>query len=213
MAITVKCDCGKRTIVSDALAGKMMRCPGCGNEVAAAANAGGKRGAKAGRSGPALEISGGQKLLLGSVGGVLLLGAGFYFGPMQVWSKWKDLQPKAAHNIQDLVMDSLKEHMKNEDLDPMDRRRQPVVETADVNFFEPYLAFSMPDTIAFIGKSNQGTFSGNYNLHTGEIDATVYYGGYSVAGMVDVKRPKGSFHLVGHMAGDKPDMEIDGKKI
>lgn len=202
-------------MVSDALAGKMMRCPGCGKEVSVVRGGAGKgnAGAKAPRAGPAFELSGGQKLLIAVVGGLFLLGAGFFFGPMRVWSQWSDLKSKATQNVQDLVIDSLREKMKEEMLDPMSRRRQPVVESSDISFFEPYLAFSMPDTVAFVGKSNQGTFSGNYNVRTGEVDGNVSYGGYTVAGLVDVKRSEGNFHLVGRMVGDKPDMEIDGKKI
>lgn len=215
MGINVLCGCGKRTMVSDALIGKMMRCPGCGNEVAVVAGgaAKGKRGGKAQQAGPAFELSSGQKMLVGVGIVLILLGAGFFFGPMRVWSQWSDVKTKATQNVQDLVIDSLREKMKEEVLDPMAHRRQPVVESSDLSFFEPYLAFSMPETVAFIGKSNQGTFSGNYNVRTGEVDATVSFGGYSVAGLVDVKRPTGNFHLVGRMVNGKPEMEIDGKKV
>lgn len=215
LSITVQCVCGKRTIVSDALAGKMMRCPGCGNEVAtAAAGPGkGKAGGKARQAGPAFELSRGQMMLLCAVGALLLLGGLFFFGPMHVWSQWSDLQPKASLNVQDLVMDSLKEHQKEEAFDMGGHRFQPTVESHDVTFLQPILAFTMPDTVAFVGKSNEGNFGGNYNTRTGEVDATVSYGGYSVAGMVDVKKPEGTFHLVGRMVNGKPEMEIDGKKI
>lgn len=47
---------------------------------------------------------------------------------------------------------------------------------------------------------------------TGEVDATVSYGGYSVAGMVDVAKPTGTFHLVGRIVDGKRQFEIDGKK-
>lgn len=215
MGITVPCACGKRTMVSDALAGKMMRCPGCGNEIAVAPRgaAGAKVGGKSAHAVPAFELSGGQKLLIAVIGGLLLLGSVFYFGPMRVWNQWAALQPKATQNVQDLVIDSLREKMRQEDPDPRAHRRQPTVETSDISFFQPLLAFSMPDTMAFVGKSNQGTFAGNYNTRTGEVDATVNYGGYTVAGLVDVKRSEGSFHLVGRMNGEKPEMEMDGRKI
>ncbi|HEY2584333.1 MAG TPA: hypothetical protein VGI81_01060 [Tepidisphaeraceae bacterium] len=201
--------------MSDALAGRMMRCPGCGDEVpvAAAGPAGGRGGAKTRQGGPAFEISGGQRIAIG-VGAVLLvIGGLFFFGPMRVWNQWATLQPKASQNVQDLIIDSLREKMKQEDPDPKYPKRQPTVETNDVNFFQPMLAFTMPTQVGFIGKSNQGSFGGNYNTQTGEVDATVYYGGYAVAGMVDVTRPKGTFHLVGRMVDGKPQMEIDGQKI
>ena len=44
------------------------------------------------------------------------------------------------------------------------------------------------------------------------MDATVSYGGYSVAGMVDLGRPRGTFHLVGRVENGKREFEIDGTK-
>jgi hypothetical protein len=205
--------------VSDVLAGKMMRCPGCGNEIPVSPSAPGKgkgkgkAGGNPRQGGPAFEISGGQKILIGVIVTLLVLGGVFYFGPVRVWNQWSDLQPKASANVQDLVIDSLREKMKEEDPDPAGPRRQPTVESHDVSFLSPYFAFSMPEEVGFIGKSNQGTFTGTYNTRTGQVDATVSFGGYTVAGMVDLGRPRGSFHLVGRMVNDKPEMEMDGKKI
>jgi DNA-directed RNA polymerase subunit RPC12/RpoP len=71
MAISVQCACGKRTAVSDALAGKAIRCPACGDAVVvmAAAPAPGRAGAKGQQpgarrqqAGPAIELSSGQKI-------------------------------------------------------------------------------------------------------------------------------------------------------
>ena len=202
-------------MVSDALAGRMIRCPGCGNSVAAGASGplGAKAGGKARQAGPAFELSRGQIIAICVVGALLLIGGAFYFGPVRVWGQWAELQPKATANIQDLVIDSLRDKMKQEDPDPKFPSRPPTVEGPDISFFQPILAFTMPATVAFIGKSNQGTFSGNYNTRTGEVDATVSYGGYSVAGLVDVTRPRGSFHLAGRMVDGKPEMEMDGQKI
>jgi len=78
-------------------------------------------------------------------------------------------------------------------------------------YFGP-VALTVPQKVAFIGKSNQGTFSGHYKTRTGEVDATVSYGGYSVAGMVDIRRPQGTFHLVGRVVNGKREFEIDRKK-
>jgi hypothetical protein len=213
MAITVQCSCGKRTAVSDALAGKSIRCPACGEGVfvAASAPAPGRAGAKGKQAGPGFELSGGQKVALWVIGILLVLGGGFYAGPVRVWQQWSALEPKASQNIQDLVIDSLNQHMKDEDPDPMTRRRKPSVERHDITFFTP-MALTMPQKVGFIGKSNQGTFSGDYNPRTGEVDATVSYGGFTVGGLVDVGKPRGTFHLVGRVVDSKREFEIDGKK-
>lgn len=215
MAITVQCGCGKRTGVSDALAGRVVRCPACGEElvVAGPAPGAGKAGVKTKRAGRAVDVSQGQKVALWAIGVLLVIGGVFYFGPVRVWHQWGAMEPKASGAVQDLVIESLKEHMKQEIPDPRAHRRQPTVEGHDVSFFQPIVALTMPEKVAFIGKSNQGSFSGNYNTRTGEVDATVWYGGYSVAGMVDVVKPTGTFHLVGRVVDGKRQFEIDGKKI
>lgn len=101
MAITVQCACGKRTVVSDALAGKPMRCPGCGNQVMAAASVpgGAKAGGKTRQAGPAFELSGGQKIAILVVGTLILIGCIFYFGPMRVSSQWSAMEPKATQDV------------------------------------------------------------------------------------------------------------------
>ena len=216
MAISVQCSCGKRAAVSDALAGKAMRCPACGSTVVVPGP--GKAGAKGGapargkQAGPAIELSGGQKALIWVVGILLVLGGGFYFGPVRVWQNWNAMEPKASDDVRDLVIDSLKQHTKDEDPDPRGRPpRMPSVERGDVSFFTP-MALTMPAKVGFLGKSSQGTFSGNYDTRNGEVDATVSYGGFSVAGMVDVRKPTGTFHLVGRVENGKREFEIDGKK-
>ena len=217
MAITVQCGCGKRTAVSDALAGKSIRCPACGEGVFVAASAPGSAGGKSGagargkQAGPGFELSGGQKVALWVIGGLLLIGGVFYVGPVRVWQQWGAMEPKASEDVRDLVIYSLNEHMKEENPDPRMRRRQPSVERGDLSFFTP-MALTMPQKVGFFGKSSQGTFSGNYSTGTGEVDATVSYGGLTLSGMVDVSRPKGTLHVVGRVVDGKRDVEIDGKK-
>jgi hypothetical protein len=142
---------------------------------------------------------------------VLVLGGGFYFGPVRVWQQWGALEPKASQDVRDLIVDSLNQHTKEEHPDPRARRRMPSVERNDVTFFQP-MALTMPQKVGFIGKSNQGTFNGNYDTRTGEVEATVSYGGYSVAGLVDIGKPAGTFHLLGRIIDGKREVEIDGKK-
>lgn len=213
MAINVRCACGRRTAVGDALAGRTIRCPACGDEifVVASAPAPGKGGAAKQKAGPAIELSRGQVISLWAIGILLVVGGAFYLGPVRVWQQWGAMQPKASQDVGDLIVDALKQHMKDEDPDPRSRRRMPSVERNDVSFFQP-MALTMPEKVFFIGKSNQGTFSGHYHTRTGEMDADVSYGGYSVAGMVDISRPRGTFHLVGRVVNGRREFEFDGKK-
>lgn len=204
--------------VSDALAGKTVRCSACGEGllVTAAAQPAAKAGGRSQSASPAFYMSRGKTVALALLAGLVILGIAFYFGPVRVWHDWAEMEPKASGTIRHLVIVSLTAHAKMEedqDFDPRARRRQPTVESHDLSFFQPILAFTMPDVVSFVGKSNQGTFGGTYNTRTGKVDATVSYGGYSVAGIVDIGKPKGTFHLVGRVVDGQPDAEIDGKKI
>jgi hypothetical protein len=116
--------------------------------------------------------------------------------------------------VRHLVVYSLtkKEQMDGE-FDPIQARRKPAVESHDVAFSGPVLALVMPQKVSFYGKSTKGSFSGTYDTRTGEVDADVSYGGYAIVGPVDLKKPKGTFHLVGRVVDGQPQIEIDGKKI
>jgi len=75
------------------------------------------------------------------------------------------------------------------------------------------IAMSLPEKIKFESKTNQGSFSGFYDTQTTEIDAEVVYGGNAVAGLVDIKKPKGTFHVIGKEANGWPEAQVDGKKL
>jgi hypothetical protein len=72
---------------------------------------------------------------------------------------------------------------------------------------------SMPEKVAFFGKSNQGDFKGYYHPASGEIEADVAYGGISFAGAVDLARATGKFHMTGRMANGFPQAEVNGTPI
>jgi len=72
---------------------------------------------------------------------------------------------------------------------------------------------SMPETIVFGGRSNQGPFLGHYNTQTGEVDGDVSYGGVSSAGLVDLRRPTGKFHITGRDTNGQTSAEGDGQKL
>src|SRR5437763_5006524 len=119
MPISVICDCGKKTTVGDPLAGKTIRCPGCGGELyipASSSPAGaapGKPGktAKKASAGPAIHISSGTVTLL-SVGGVIALGILlFVFGPMHVWREWQAKEPAAKDEVTDVIDFAIKAYL------------------------------------------------------------------------------------------------------
>ena len=215
MPLTVQCACGKRMGVSDALAGRTVRCPKCGESVfvsgaaASPAAAGRKQ-----QAAPALYMSKGKIVALAALGVLLVIGIVFYLGPMRVSSQWSAMEPKAGGSIRNLITFALRGFLSERgEFDPGKPRFAPSIGSQDISYFQPLLAMSMPEKVSFIGKSSQGTFSGTYDTRSGEVDADVSYGGYSIAGLVDVKKPTGKFHMVGREVNGRPDVEIDGKKV
>jgi hypothetical protein len=215
MAITVQCGCGKRTSVADALAGRNVRCSACGNGIAVpmAAASTGKAAAKKQSSGPKFYISTG-KIVMASILVILMVcGLLFYFGPMSVWHQWEQMGTKASDDVNDIIGFGLQAYLSTHgEYDPSKSHNTPSVQ-GDVIFFRPTMVMSMPEKVHFQGKSNQGDYSGSYSTTTGEIEADVSYGGYSVAGLVDVSKPTGSFHMIGRKVDGHPEAEVDGKKI
>jgi len=67
--------------------------------------------------------------------------------------------------------------------------------------------------VKFVGKSNQGDFSGYYFPATGEIEADMDFGGYAFGGMVNISKSTGKFHMTGRMRDKQPVAEADGHPL
>ncbi|MGD0768119.1 MAG: hypothetical protein ABSB42_07990 [Tepidisphaeraceae bacterium] len=214
MPINVQCSCGKRMGLSDALAGKMIKCPACGDAIhvpAAAGPAAGKKPA-AKPGGPAVYVSKGKIVALVSLVIVFILGIMFYRGPVRVWHQWEDVGPKAQADVTDVLTFGLQAYLSENGMyNPASPHAGPSVDS--VSFFRPTLVMSMPEKVAFFGKSNQGDFKGYYHPASGEIEADVAYGGISFAGAVDLARATGKFHMTGRMANGFPQAEVNGTPI
>lgn len=221
MAIVVQCGCGKRMGLADATAGKTVKCPACGNSIvvpassaAAAPAKGGKRVAKEKSAGPAVYISLGKIVAAVSLLIVVVLGIMFYFGPVRVWNQWEAIGPQANGDVKDVITFALQAYLsQNGDYDPSHPHMVPNID-GGVLFYRPVLAMSMPEKIKFEGKSSQGDFSGFYNTTTGDIEADINYGGMTVAGMVDMVKSTGSFHITGRdVDHHQPEAECNGQKL
>lgn len=213
MPITVQCACGKRTGVSDALAGKTVRCPKCGDPVFVAASP--QAGKAAGKDAtPGFYMSQGQIIGLCVVAGLVIIGLLTYLGPVRVSRQWDAKEEQALGTVMHLVSYSLKAYLSQTgDYDPSVPHNIPSVERSSVGFDKPMFRMTLPRKVRFMGASTQGGFEGNYDTQTGAIEADVEYGGYTVAGMVAIKKPTGKFHLVAHEENGKAIVEVDGKQI
>jgi len=226
--MNVKCGCGKRMVVSDALAGKSVRCSACGEMVfcqpdrSAPPAKGGKPGAapaKGGRPGapaakgqqePKMYIS--PAMLTGGIVGVILLLIGiiFYFGPVRVGHQWDAIDYKARNTVMNCITYALKAKLSEDgEYDPA--HHAPAIESGGVAFDRPLLAMSLPKKVRFDGRSNNGGFTGFYDTETGEVEADVECGGFNVGGTVNIIKAKGMFHLTAKEVNNDPVVQIDGK--
>jgi hypothetical protein len=215
MPITAQCNCGKRMNVADALAGRTIRCPSCGSGIAvgqpAPVNA--PRESVRDRMAGKFYISPGKIIAAISLVTVVTLGILFAVGPMRVWNQWETIGPVASDNIKDVVGFALEAEMSTNGMyDPNKSTHQPQVD-GDVMFYRPLMAMSMPDKVKFTGSSNEGPFTGFYNPNNGEIEADVAYGGYSVAGLVDIYKAPYHFHMTGRKVNDQISAEADGQPL
>jgi len=219
MMVNVKCSCGKRTGVSDAMVGRTIRCPQCGDPVLVvaptqtAAKNSAKTKTKPKTEIPAIHLSGGTILLLV----VLISGIGmtlfFKLGPARVWQQWEAMAPTATGQITDVVSFGLQAYLSQHDLyDPTNSNRRPGV-NGPINFVEPYFAVTLPKTIVFNGKTDQGDFVGSYNTQTGEITAEVAYGGRTFGGQVTLNQATNWFNMTGRDVNGVPEAESDGVKL
>jgi hypothetical protein len=198
--------------VADALAGRTIRCPTCGSGIAVgqpvAVNA--PRTSVRDRVASKVYISPGKIIAAISLVTVVTLGIMFAIGPMRVWNQWEAIGGTASDNVKDVISFGLQAEMSTNGMyDPNKSTHQPQVD-GDVIFYRPLMAMSMPDAVKFTGSSNEGPFSGLYNPHTGEITADVAYGGYSVAGLVDIYKAPYHFHMTGRKINDQISAESDG---
>lgn len=203
--------------VGDGLAGKTITCPKCKGSifVTPAAPAGGKASApaKGSKASPGVYISTGKIVMLAVAAIVLVMGILFFIGPMRVWNQWEAMGEKASDDVNDVLTFALQAYLSEQgDYDPSKAHHTPTVE-GDVTFFRPFLAMSMPEKVKFEGKSNQGDFNGYYNTTNGEIEADMAFGGYSFAGMVNISKSTGKFHLTGRKKNGQAEAEVDGKKL
>ena len=208
--MNIKCECGKRMAVSDALAGKSVRCPQCGATIFVAPAAPGTAVKK--QEAPSVYISpamivGGVTLAVLLIGGLLI-----YFGPMRVSRQWDDMDMKARATVMNIIVYTQKAYLSEKgEFDPL--VRPPAIERDGVSFSKPYFSFSMPKKVRFDGHSTSGPFTGYYNTQTGEVEADVEAGANVIGGMVVVKNASATLHITAHEENNNPIVMSEGRQL
>jgi len=216
MAISAQCECGKRISVSDVLAGKTIRCPQCGKGIAIGGVPQKARGAPAKprpRGSPGIYISKGKLIALGVVVVFGIVGYTFYSGPLNVHFQWVEKAQKADSDLRDVIPFAIEAYTSQHSYYYPSKTHVAPFLDGDIHFYRDFWVMELPDKIRFDGKSTQGDFSGYYHPATGEIEADVSYGGYTVAGLADVAKPTGTFHMTGRENNGQPEAESGGYKL
>jgi hypothetical protein len=203
--------------LSDALAGRTIRCSKCSGEVlvpeqSSSVSAASQRN-MANRATPSVQVS--PVLLMAGTAGmiVLVIVLALYFGPWAVGKKWEAMSGTANSQVTDVVQFAIQAYESEHGMyDVADSHLAPETEGPAV-FVPPMMAFNMPARIIFSGKTNQGSYIGTYDTRTGEIIADIQIGGYSVAGLVDVKKATGNIHITGREKDSKVEAEINGQPL
>ena len=213
MPVSLVCQCGKRISVSDALVGKNVRCPQCGQSVYVDPAKRSAPKAAARKPAETLHISPG----LISVLVLFVLGAGativWRTGPGHVWNQWEANGAAWDGEVTDVVSYALQAYLSEQGMyNPNKSRGKPATD-GDAIFVVPRLVMSMPEKLAFSGMNSQGKFQGFYNTQTHDIEADIWYGGREAGGGVMLSPATDFFHITGRDPGGSPQAEIDGQSL
>jgi hypothetical protein len=221
MPMTVTCaSCGKRLTVRDELAGKKLKCPGCGNTFdakpggssvkSAARNPGAKPGSKS--TGPRVAVSWGFIAGIGGLVAIVICILLFVFGPVAAWKSWEKLGSKPGDDVHEVVTLALQGYLSEHGMwNPRKPGHEPRA-MDDTMFIRDMFVMSMPDVMPFKGSSTEGPFKGKYHTKTGEVEADVDIGGKSIEGLGAVHEGGSKIHVTGRMKGGSVSAEVDGKK-
>jgi hypothetical protein len=197
--------------MADVMAGRTIHCSRCGGDVHVPATPGvAPSSRKKVDATPSIEIS--SAIITSAVGGgaLLVIVLVLYFGPWAVGRKWAAMSSQADTQVTDVVDFAIKAYESQKGTyDAIESHHVPAAD-GPARFVAPYMAFTLPRKIVFSGKTNQGNYMGTYDTTTGEIIADIETGGYSVGGLVDVKKATGSFHMTGREKDGQVEAEADG---
>ncbi len=216
MPIVAQCGCGKRVAVADALAGRTIRCPACGDPISVgeAAPAPVGRAARKKAASPVVYISLGKIIAVICLGVAVVCGILVAIGPIRVWNQWETIGPTADENVKDVISYALAAEMSQQGMyDPAVDTHMPSVGD-DVLFYRPIWVLGMPDRVKFEGHSSEGPFDGWYHPATGEIEANISYGGASVlGGMIQVAKAPLKFSITGRKKDGQVTAETNGQAL
>jgi hypothetical protein len=216
MSIIATCECGNRMALADALAGKSIVCSKCGDRIAVpAASAGPARAGARKKVDATSTVSISPGIIAAVVVGALLLVVvlTMYFGPWRVGTQWSAMSDTANDQVTDLVDFAIKAYESQNGMYDAAQSHMVPMTDGKATFVPPYMAFSMPRRIIFSGKTNQGNYMGTYDTTNGEVIADIETGGYSVGGLVDVKKASGKFHITGRVKDGHAEAECDGQPL
>ena len=202
--------------VADVMAGKTVRCSQCTGVIevpAASAGKGPSPMARRNAEVPSISISPGL-VMTAIVGGiVMVIALTLYFGPWTVGKKWEAMSPKANEQVIDVIGFALQAYESEHAMYDTTQSHNLPQTQGDASFIPPMMAFTMPRKIIFLGKTNRGNYTGTYDTTNGEIEAEIETGGFTVSGLLDVKKATGKFRINGRMKDGEAQAECDGEPL
>ena len=187
--------CSKVLKVKDEWAGKMLKCPQCGNTFradpsgrAAPVAAGPAKGAAGkGRPAPAprakvekgggVAINWGKLVMFGLLSLIPIAILLFIMGPMRVKKQWEAQQEKVHNDVIDVVEFAMKAYSSSEgEWDPT-KAVGGTPSIGEVRLLPNIFGMSLGEKVRFDGYGSIGRFEGEYTLETGEVDMVLKTGG------------------------------------
>ena len=191
--MTVTCPkCSKSLKVKDELAGKMLKCPGCGSTFkagsakpasASTTKIQPKPGEKHKKEKAGVAINWGPIILIGFVAMIALAVVLFLVGPMRVKRHWDANQEKIHGEVKDVIDYALKCQASSSGFWNPRKGTSPAPTVGELRFLPEMFHMSTPATVDFDGHSSNGSFTGTYTFESGEVDVAMKIEGLTIGGM------------------------------
>jgi len=208
--MTITCPhCQQQSKVSDQIAGKQVKCGGCGRGFVATVVP--LKAAPQTQS-PRVHIQPKYVVLAALVVVITTTLTLYQSHPRKVAQQITELQPRAELDIKDVVERGLQAYMAEQGLFD---RTQPrgLAHALEVSFLWSPMYWNMPEKVGIVGATSQGAFGGNYFPKTGEVEADVDIGGYGVPAAGALKRGETRIHVTGRVQASSVTVEVNGKPI
>jgi hypothetical protein len=123
------------------------------------------------------------------------------------------MSKRANTDVTDVVQYALQAYESEHGMYDASRSHNVPMVQGDAVFVPPLMVMTLPHYMIFTGKTNQGNYIGKYDTTNGEVEADIEVGGWTVGGLVDVRKASGKFHMTGREKDGALSAESDGQPL